>query len=80
MKYPEMREELLSHLSKLADEEYQRSCWVEGLCPDGIEHDELDYTIHFLFDDTELSSTPQSLIGVLLRNENEAKKVFRACS
>lgn len=79
MKYPEMRKELIAYLSGLSNLQYQRDCWVNGNCPDGVEHDEFDYVVHFLFDDTKLSSNPKSLIGYLLKNESEAILIQRLC-
>lgn len=79
MKYPEMRKELIDYLLGLSDLKYQRDCWVDGKCPSGIEHDEFDYVVHFLFDDTELSSNAKSLVGYLLKNEHEANLVQNLC-
>lgn len=74
-----MRAELLSCLEGLSDPAYQRSCWVEGKCPDGVKHDEFDYAIHFLFDDTELGSAPESCIGNFLINQKEAECIRKVC-
>lgn len=79
MKYPAMRKELLEYLAGLSDPEYQKKCWVDGICPTGIEHDEFDYAVHFLFDDTTLSSDAKSLIGVFLKDESEANLVQSVC-
>lgn len=79
MKYPWIREELLGYLQGLSDPAYQRSCWVEVKCPDGGKHDEFDYTIHFLFDDTELGSVPESCIGNILINQKEADCIRKVC-
>lgn len=75
-----MRAELLSYLEGLSDPAYQRSCWVEGICPDGVKHDEFDYAIHFLFDDTELGSAPESCIGVFLVDQKEADCIRKVCN
>ncbi|MBU2714241.1 SCO4402 family protein [Zooshikella harenae] len=80
MKYPAMRNELLSYLKDLSNWDYQNDCWVNGKCPYGVEHDELDYAIHFLFDDTVLSDDPESLIGVFLRNKEEADSIRSLCN
>ena len=79
MKYPEMRSELLDYLEGLSNYSYQMSCWVNRNCPDDIENDELDYAVHFLFDDTALSSDPNKLIGYCLRNEGESRVVKEVC-
>ena len=79
MKYPTMREELIDYLEGLSDKQYQLDCWVGGNYPEGVGHDELDYAVHFLFDDTSLSSKPAIHIGGILRDRNEANKVKAVC-
>ena len=79
MKFPEMRKELLGYLKDLSNWDYQKECWVMGNCPAGVEHDELDYSIHFLFDDTALSDEPESLIGAFLKNKEEAVLISNLC-
>ncbi|GKX58676.1 SCO4402 family protein [Leminorella grimontii] len=74
LKYPEMRKELIDYLHGLSDREYQQRAWVEGRRPGG-GHDELDYAVHFLFDDTDLASEPASLIGWILTGKDEADAV-----
>lgn len=80
MKFPEMRKELFEYLEGLGDKTYQYNCWVNKECPESIENDELGYAIHFLFDDTNLSETPEELIGYCLSNESEARAVKAVCS
>ena len=79
MKYPNMRNELISYLEGLSDWEYQKKCWILNECPNKVENDELDYAVHFLFDDTKLSSNPESLIGIFLKNKIEAQAVKSVC-
>ncbi|ELQ6134880.1 SCO4402 family protein [Cronobacter dublinensis] len=71
LKYPEMRKELIDYIHGLSDREYQYQAWVEDNRPGG-GHDELDYAIHFLYDDTDLADDPMSLIGWILTGKNEA--------
>lgn len=71
LKYPDMREELINYLHGLGDKEYQYQAWVEGNRPGG-GHDELDYAIHFLYDDTDLANDPASLIGWILTGKDES--------
>lgn len=73
--YPNMREELLEYLGGLADVDYQQKVWVRGEPHPGVQHDELDYALHFLFDDTDLAATPEKSIGVFLLNKEEARLV-----
>jgi hypothetical protein len=79
MKFPWMREELLDYLEGLGNLSYQQACWVDGICPEGVEHDELDYAIHFLFDDTDLGSAPENCIGIFLQNMEEAISIKQVC-
>ena len=74
LKYPQMRGELIDYLHGLADRRYQYLAWVEDKRPNG-GHDELDYAIHFLYDDTNLASDPNSLIGWILRGDDEAHAI-----
>lgn len=73
-----MRDELISYMKSLSDKKHQEQCWVLKNCPKG-SNDELDYSIHFLFDDTALSERPQKLIGDILLNEHEAELVKAVC-
>lgn len=75
MKYPEMRHELIDHLQALSDINYQRDVWSGQYQHPEIEHDELDYAVHFLFDDTCLAENPSKAIGWFLNNEKEAQTV-----
>jgi hypothetical protein len=54
--------------------EYQYQAWVDDRLPGG-GHDELDYTIHFLFDDAALDHDSESAIGAILKNKKEATAV-----
>ncbi len=72
-----MREELIDYLKGLADPEYQQRVWVQGLPDPTIEHDELDFTIHFLYDDTHLAEDLYLTIGSILHNDKEAEAVKR---
>ncbi len=79
MKYPEMRNELISNLESLSDWEYQKKCWVLRECPNGVEYDEFDLSVHFLFDDTKLATDPESTVGSFLKDEIEAQAVKTVC-
>ncbi|WPN98510.1 SCO4402 family protein [Pseudomonas sp. MUP55] len=74
LKFPSMREELISYLSGLSDLDYQYQAWVERSSP-GLDYDELNYTIHFLYDDTGLAENASDWIGLVLRDEKEARSV-----
>ena len=79
LKFPSMREELISYLSGLSDLEYQYQAWVERSSP-GLDYDELNYTIHFLYDDTGLAENASDWIGLVLRDEIEARSVENVVS
>jgi len=73
--HPRMRDELLDYLDGLSDLDYQQKVWVRREAHPGVKHDELDYAIHFLFDDTGLARAPQASIGAFLFDEAEARAV-----
>ncbi|MCY1293130.1 hypothetical protein D9M70_423780 [compost metagenome] len=66
-----MREELIDYLQCLSDKDCQQRAWVEHTLSEG-GYDELDYAVHFLFDDTALATDPVSTVGWILLNEVEA--------
>lgn len=73
-----MRDELIEYLQGLSDKEYQIKYWVNLDCPEGVE-DSFDLAVHFLFDDTSLSSNPEKTIGVFLKDEKEANSIKVLC-
>ena len=79
LKFRSMREELISYLSGLSDLEYQYQAWVERSSP-GLDYDELNYTIHFLYDDTGLAENASDWIGLVLKDEKEARSVANVVS
>lgn len=76
LKYSGMREELIDYIDGLSNKEYQHQAWVEDKRPGG-EHDELDYAVHFLYDDTDLADDPGSMIGWILTGEDEVSAITR---
>lgn len=79
LKFPSMREELISYLSGLSDLDYQYRAWVERSSP-GLDYDELNYTVHFLYDDTGLAENASDWIGLVLKDEKEARSVANVVS
>lgn len=79
MKYPNMRSELVGYLEGLSDLDYQVRNWVKLECLKEGKEDCLDFTINFLFDDTDLGSNSNALIGVFLRNSEEAGSLKVLC-
>lgn len=77
LRYPNMREELISYLAELADPDLQK-CWLSELAAaDGIPASQFDYAVHFLFDDTDLASDPEGCIGWYLYDKGEAVVVSK---
>ncbi|MFK0685928.1 hypothetical protein SD208_16610 [Ochrobactrum sp. BD67] len=76
IKYPSIREDLLRSLLELSDPEYQRSKWLPENSLNGSPESNLDYSVHFLFDDTSLATFPEKCVGWFIKDEGEAKLVF----
>lgn len=72
---PERRKELVSYLQGLADPEYQRRVWIGGQSEGDVQHDEFDYAVHFLYDDTALATDARSTIGWILKDAAEADSI-----
>src|SRR5471030_2687760 len=70
--YPDMRKELVEYLQGLSDLEYQKRVWVNGGSDGTVIHDEFDYVVHFLYDDTALANDAHSTIGWILQDTSEA--------
>lgn len=70
LKFLAMRKELIDYLQGLADKDYQYKAWVNDQRPGG-GHDELNYAIHFLYDDTRLARDPRSTLGWFLKDDEE---------
>lgn len=77
LKHPDMREELIQHLFALSDADYQYRVWVLGGADEktGTIHDEFDYAVHFLYNDSLLASDPSSTVGWILRDQAEVMKI-----
>ncbi|WP_282609435.1 hypothetical protein [Pelagibius sp. Alg239-R121] len=80
LQYPNMRVELIHCLKKLSDHEYQQAAWVRGEYPPNVAYDDLDFSIRFLFDDTSLEEDSKGYVGVILKNEEEARAVDEVIS
>ena len=79
LKYPLMRNEVVETLLSLSNLDYQKKCWVQHTCPDNIEYDDLNSTLHILYDDTSLAVNPENYIGTILKNKNEANLLIKLC-
>ena len=76
LEFPGMRTELIEHLQALSDAKYQRIAWVEHAL-EGGKYDEFDLSVHFLYDDTNLSKTPELYIGTILLNKSESDSIMQ---
>ena len=76
IKYAAMRNELIDYLRELSGLSYQRSSWVVKDASEDMTKSELNYSVHFLYDDTNLSNNPYSCIGWFLRDQEEAKLIL----
>jgi hypothetical protein len=71
LKFPAMRDELISYLQGLSSAEYQYNAWVARADP-VLAYDEFNYVVHFLYDDTDLATDADSWVGLIFRGESEA--------
>ena len=74
-KYPEMRDELLETIRTLSDAEYQRKVWVKHEFPPGVQYDEFDLAVHFLYDQPGLAENPEDAIGLFVKDEYEVQLI-----
>ena len=71
LEHPQMRDELLLHVSHLADPEYQRKVWVQREFPKSGYYDDFDTTFEALEDIVPLSNADNA-VGITLRDSREA--------
>lgn len=71
--HPNMRQEFVDHLKVLSGQEYQVNSWINKTFSWINNCDEFDIIVHFLFDDTNLSRSPYSLIEIFLYNDEKAE-------
>jgi hypothetical protein len=69
VEYPEMRHEVLSSLSSLANFEYQKRVWIESPSPDYF--DCFDQVVHTLYDDCMVLPVPVAPLGQVLVSGEE---------
>jgi hypothetical protein len=77
VEYPEMRTEIVTAISELADLDFQKSNWLNpSAAAVQSDYDSFDHAFHILFDDVPLClENPYELIGTHLRNKDEAVAV-----
>ncbi len=75
LQIPPMRETLIHYLNKLSDLELQRTAWAKDPGAGVPRHDNLDFPLIFLYEDTDLATNSENWIGVILKNESEMRAV-----
>ncbi|MEV0366272.1 SCO4402 family protein [Nocardia fusca] len=71
VRYPEMRTQVFSAVSALADREYQQRVWIDQIYPHENYYDDLDLNIHILYDDALVLPDPTATLGQVLANRTE---------
>ena len=66
VRFPDMRNEVVTALEALADPDYQRRVWLEHEYPSPSYYDDLSLNTHILFDDTRVLPDPTVRLGVIL--------------
>jgi hypothetical protein len=66
IRYPGVRTQVLSAVESLADREYQERVWIRHELPHPGYYDELDLSVHTLFDDAAVLPDPASAVGTVL--------------
>ena len=74
VRYPEMRLQVFSAVTALADREYQQRVWIDQIYPHENYYDDLDLNIHILYDDTLVLSDPTSTLGQILATRAEVDR------
>jgi hypothetical protein len=69
---PMLRAELIDNLRVLGDRAHQERVWVRGEGFDPRWVDDLEYTLDLMFKGSTLAEDPESAIGELLRDDDEA--------
>lgn len=77
VRYPEMRHQVFSAVSALADPQYQQRVWLDRIYPHENYYDDLDLNISILYDDTSVLSDSASTMGQILANHEEVER-FRS--
>ncbi|TDU84547.1 hypothetical protein EV138_7026 [Kribbella voronezhensis] len=72
---PRMRRDVMDSLAVLADREYQERAWVRKEGFKLGQHDDFDYHVHVLYDDTEVLRDPKAAIGSVLLPGDEADRL-----
>jgi hypothetical protein len=72
---PRMRRDVMDSLAVLGDREYQQRAWVRKEGFKLGQHDDFDYHVHVLYDDTEVLRDPAAAIGTVLLPGDEVNRL-----
>ena len=78
LRLPGRRLDLINFVQQLADPTFQRREWIEHTT--NYWWATFDEVVHFLFDDTALSESPEVHIGEFLFDQTEAACMTSVCS
>lgn len=73
LKYPQIRENLKYYTAELASDNIEE-LWSNSENTGNLSEN-IEYIIHFFFDDTSFSTDVSAYIGLALNNDSEAKAV-----
>lgn len=77
VRFPAMRDEVVSALRALADRDYQERVWIRRELPSPGFYDELDIEVHVLFDDIDVCVEPERWVGYVLESADEVEPLRR---
>lgn len=78
IEYPYIRLNVVAAVYGFSDPEYQKQCWMLGICPDG-EEDSLDLCFHIIMDDYSFLQEPDYWVGLAVYNSEEARSIHALC-
>lgn len=74
VRYPDVRENIISAIRGLSNRDYQRRVWVMREMPPNVVHDDFALAIEILYDLAGLrDDTPETWVGVILCDKKEAE-------
>lgn len=73
VEYPQKRQELIDKLHDLSNRKYQQKVWIEKAPP--YPYDSFDETINILYDDHRLSEGAAGMVGIILKDQEEANLI-----
>ncbi|WP_157252732.1 SCO4402 family protein [Nonomuraea typhae] len=77
IRFPKMRDEVISAIRALADPGHQETVWRKREYPHDGYYDDFSTNIHILYDDTGVCEDPFGSIGLYLKSQAEAEAIAR---